>query len=155
MILGSEGSQFKYMNASLNQRECTNHKVTELRKREVVNPTPQLEAAAGKVAKKSVENIVNGQEIVLHMKNAAYKRIMFDQFQVMSGKKIKREELAQNALKLLKKAALENNNLHMKDFEGEGSTSHYLFRCDQHWRSIYPVSDEEALKSKLRSACPM
>ena len=143
------------MNASLNQRECTNHKVTELGKREVVNPTPQIEATAGKVAKKSVENIVHGQEIVLHMKNAAYKRIMFDQFQVMSVKKIKREELAQNALKLLKKAALDNNNVHMEDSEGEESTRHCLFRCDRYQRNIYPVSDEEALRSKLSSACPM
>lgn len=143
------------MNASLNRRECTNHKVEELGKLEVANPIPQTEEYADKVAKNSVENIVNGPEIVLHLKNATYKRIMFDQFQVMSRKKTKREELAQNALNMLKKAALDNNNVHMEDFEGGESTSHYLFRCDRYQRNMYPVSDEDALRSKLRSACPM
>lgn len=155
MILSSEGSRFKYVNASLNHRGFTNHKVKELGKRGVINPTPQMEAAADEEASKSVESIVNGQEIVLHLKNATYRRIMFDQFQIMTEKKTKRDELAETVLKQLKEAALDINNVHMEDVEGEESTSQYLFGFDRYQRKLYPVSDEEALKSKLRSACPM
>ncbi|KAL7484819.1 hypothetical protein ACHAW6_010432 [Cyclotella cf. meneghiniana] len=149
MILSSEGSRFKYVNASLNHRGFINHKVKELGKRGVINPTPQMEAAADEEASKSVESIVNGQEIVLHLKNATYRRIMFDQFQIMTEKKTKRDELAETVLKQLKEAALDINNIQMEDVEGEESTSHYLFGFDRYQRKLYPVSDEEALKKIL------
>ena len=155
MILSSEGSRFKYVNASLNHRGFTNHKVKELGKRGVINPTPQMEAAADEEVSKSVESIVNGQEIVLHLKNATYRRIMFDQFQIMTGKKTKRDELAQTVLKQLKEAAQVNNYVQMEDVEGDESNSHYLFGYDRYQRNLYPVSDEDALKSKLSSAFSM
>eukprot|EP00804_Cyclotella_cryptica_P020854 CCRYP_011476-RD/>CCRYP_011476-RD protein AED:0.04 eAED:0.04 QI:732/1/1/1/0.71/0.5/8/522/735 len=149
MILFSGGSRFKYVKASLNPRKCTNHAVTDLCKHQAVKPTLHISAAAGKVDKKSVENIVNSQGIVLHLKNATYKRIMFDHFRLMSGTKANRKELAQKVLKLLKKTALDNSFANAEGFERKDPSSHYLFRFDYYQKHIFPVSDDEALKQIL------
>ena len=105
-----------------------------------IKQSPACEQPIGKVPRTrnrgSVGSIVNGSELVLHIKNTTYKEIMHNIFRMMKSGTGKNKP-GQKALDMLKQEAKTR-----KRRNGQ------LFIYDQCNRKINPVSDEEALKGK-------